>query len=263
MVEKTKRRRKNMKKATAIIITLILAFSITACDGNGNSEGGGRTYSETEYNRLKDERDRLQGELDALKNNGGNSSDTSGNNSSFGQVSVGDMIQLGGLDWLVLAVEDGKALVLSDKVLERRAYQSDGEKTWESSDLREYLNGSFYNSTFNDQEKNLIIETELVNANNPDHGTAGGNSTRDKVFLLSIDEVNKYMGDEAHIIIRSAIIAKSLATDEASWWWLRSPGRTSHYTVVVHSDGYISDGGFSDGGGDGRSGVRPALWINL
>jgi RNA polymerase-interacting CarD/CdnL/TRCF family regulator len=43
----------------------------------------------------------------------------------------------------------------------------------------------------------------LVNANNPEYGTAGGNNTRDKVFLLSIDEVKqakiylKYKNDKA------------------------------------------------------------------
>jgi hypothetical protein len=180
----------------------------------------------------------------------------------IGPVSVGDMIQIGGFDWLVLAVEDGKALVLSDKVMEVRPYHSPGgDITWENCDLREFLNGSFYNSTFNDQEKALIIETELVNADNPERGTAGGNNTRDKVFLLSLDEVNKYMGDDAHINIRNAKIAKNLATDSDSPWWLRSPGRGSHNAASVYYDGHVIVAGYNVD--LGSAGVRPALWLKL
>ena len=56
-------------------------------------------------------------------------------------VSVGDIIKLGGSDWRVLEVKDGKALVIIDIILFTRAFHSqNGEVTWETCDLRQYLN---------------------------------------------------------------------------------------------------------------------------
>ena len=43
-------------------------------------------------------------------------------NSSRIRASVGDVIQFGGIDWLVLDIQDGKALLLSEKILEERPY---------------------------------------------------------------------------------------------------------------------------------------------
>ena len=171
------------------------------------------------------------------------------------KAQAGDTIQLGNINWLVLAVEGGKALVLSEKVMENRAYRPQGiNVNWENCSLREFLNGSFYNSAFSEQEKKWIVESQLINANNPQYGTSGGNSTKDKVFLLSIDEVNKYMGDGAHVNIRNA-----KKTD--SGWWLRSPGGISNYAAYVNGDGDVRvlglDAAYTGGG------VRPALWLKL
>ena len=58
-----------------------------------------------------------------------------------------DVIEFGGHNWIVLDVQDGKALLLSEDVLEERAYQPQGgDVTWESSDIRKYLNTEFFNS---------------------------------------------------------------------------------------------------------------------
>jgi hypothetical protein len=167
-------------------------------------------------------------------------------NNPYSTAQVGDKIQLGGFDWLVLAVQDGRALVLSDNVLENRQYYSTQEDiTWEHSTLRKFLNSSFYNTTFSEQEKEWIAETTITNSNNPEHGTPGGKDTLDKVFLLSIDEVERHMGDDSHI---------------NGVWWLRSPGYHSFYAACVHVDGYVYVNGIDV---SSTGGVRPALWLNL
>ena len=179
--------------------------------------------------------------------------------SPYSSAKVGDIIQFGGLDWIVLTVENGKALILSEKVLEERAYHQEWRDpyitwyiTWEECSLREFLNGSFYNSTFNDQEKRLISETRLTNL--------GGNDTDDRVFLLSVDEVNEYMGDNAHVNMRNAKRAELL---NSSWgvtsrWWLRP----SPHAVIVDGDGRVL-GIPITARSDSNVGVRPALWLNL
>ena len=52
------------------------------------------------------------------------------------------------------------------------------------------------------------------------------------------------------------------ANGSVSWWWLRSPGRSSRDASVVDSGGTIRMEGRSIYMGAGN-GVRPALWLNL
>jgi hypothetical protein len=104
-------------------------------------------------------------------------------------------IRFGRYEWYVMDKQDDKLLVLTEKVIDRRAYHSQPcEVTWEECDLRKYLNGEFFNS-FSEGERERIIEVTNENNCNPWYGTSGGNPTVDKVFLLSIDEAVKYFGD--------------------------------------------------------------------
>jgi len=201
-------------------------------------------------------------------------------------AAVGDIIQLGGFDWIVLEVENGNALVLSDKILFQMQYQippywSDFVTepiTWEECDLRQYLNEQFYYSTFSTEEKERIIATTLKNSNNPWYGTAGGNDTTDKVFLLSIDEALHYFGDSGEMDkqqISELVVDDQFNTEriaktqdgEASWWWFRSPGLyfylCGHHilTATVSADGSL--GVCGDYVSNEYGGVRPALWLKL
>lgn len=189
---------------------------------------------------------------------------------------VGDTIQLGGYDWRVLDVQDGKALVLSEKVLSKQAYHpAGGEISWEKSDMREYLNGAFYDETFSDEEKANITETDIENKSNSQYGTGAGKDTTDKVFLLSIKEVEQYIPDSAERI------AEDIETGEAALWWLRTPGRGKEYAANVGTSGYVDYHGIlvvaaGDNENTGLTGavsgdhastidggVRPALWLNI
>ena len=134
--------------------------------------------------------------------------------------------------------------------------------TWEKSDLRNWLNNDFINSAFSSEEQSRIVETQNTNPDN--NGTKGGSDTRDKVFLLSIDEANKYFGSpEARQVEPSkAAGAKAYANDaNKSRWWLRSPGSSSVYAAYVPSNGSVNTGGSDVNKSDYV--VRPALWINL
>jgi len=169
------------------------------------------------------------------------------------QLIYGDIIEFGGYNWLVLEKSGSTALVLSLEIIESRAYHSPGgEITWEHSTIRQYLNGEFYNS-FSSADQNRIISTNIVNSNNPEYGTAGGNNTIDNIFLLSIDEAQAYFADSSSRIAVNA-------NGEVSWWWLRSPGIGSSIAAYVGSGGGIFIFGY---GVDDNYGVRPALWLSL
>jgi hypothetical protein len=169
-------------------------------------------------------------------------------------IEIGDVFLFGSYDWRVLEIQDDKALIISEDVIELKPYHADGgEITWEHSSIREYLNGEFYNS-FSSAEQGHIVETTIINNDNPIHGTAGGNDTTDNIFLLSIEEAQTYFTDDA-----SRIAVDS--DGEASWWWLRSPGGYSNCAAFVIGNGKVNVGGFFVYGIS--DGIRPALWLNL
>jgi hypothetical protein len=166
---------------------------------------------------------------------------------------VGSIILFAGYSWRVLDVKDGKALLISKKILVERAYNDENKAvTWETCTLRSYLNGEFYNSL--GDEKARISEAQVLTKSNPEYGTYGGADTTDKIFLLSIDEAKRYFSSDEERVAEANFI-------DVSWWWLRSPAFGSNSVEVINNGGKFS-------GGYGNSvnvigGVRPALWIKL
>ena len=109
--------------------------------------------------------------------------------------SVGSIHKFADIDWRVLEVRDGKALLISEKIIGKRWYHEQRTSiTWEQCTLRKYLNGEFYNRL--GAAKSAIADTRNTNPNNPEFGTPGGNETVEKIFLLSIGEAKKYFYDD-------------------------------------------------------------------
>ena len=176
------------------------------------------------------------------------------------------------IEWLVLTKEDGKVLLISDKALDCRLYNTSFvDITWATCSLRQWLNETFLNDAFSFAEEAMIADTNVSADNNPEYSTNPGNAMTDKVFLLSIDEVNRYFGSDearkcvptAYAIANGAWTSDTYTKGDAAtcWWWLRSPGDAQDCAAGVDGDGsvyYSGSGVINDTGG-----VRPALWINL
>ena len=114
-------------------------------------------------------------------------------------IPVGGKIRFGKYDWYVLDKIGGKTLILAEKVIEKGVYHAEPHAfTWETCDMRKYLNDAFYDS-FSASDQDKIAETVNANDDNPWYGTSGGNSTTDKIFLLSIEEVFRYFGDSGQL----------------------------------------------------------------
>ena len=183
---------------------------------------------------------------------------------------VGQKVHFGQWDWRVLAVENGKVLLLAENVILKQPYNEDYTKvTWKNCTLRAYLNGEFLEE-FSLQDRAKICITGNINRNNQWFGTNGGNSTTDKVFLLSIEEVVKYFGDSGQL--------KNKNPDNEYWiddqynskraaylynddWWLRSPGYSQDAAAYVMPDGRIQLVGWLVS--ETTGGVRPALWLKI
>ena len=162
-------------------------------------------------------------------------------------------LQFGDYKWRVLDVWGDEALIITEDVIEQRCYNGNFEgATWETCALRKYLNEEFYNR-FNDECKAQITTRNIPNPDSPQYGTEGGNDTKDSIFLLSIDEVNKYFINTSDMVANNA--------GKACCWWLRSPGYINSYAAYIRAVGYVDAHG--DGVSDTAGGVRPVLWLNL
>lgn len=173
--------------------------------------------------------------------------------------------------WLVLAKADNKLFLISEKGLDSKMYHkhSYSDVTWRNCDLRSWLNDTFLDSAFSADEQDKIQSTNVSADKNPEYDTKPGKATTDKLFLLSIDEVNKYFGDKStDCIVTDYARSKGASTRTKDfdfsnthycYWWLRTPGCYNYYTAYVGSS--VSYYGADT---DTKSYcVRPALWISL
>lgn len=170
------------------------------------------------------------------------------------------------IEWVALAKEGDKTLLVSRYALDCQPYNtSRASVTWEDCTLRSWLNGSFLSTAFTEDEQALIDDTHVTNADNREYDTPGGNPTVDKVFLLSIDEVEKFFssdGDRACTVTAHAKDQGAQTDGNGGCsWWLRSPGGDSDIAANVNLGGSVDAGGWCVV--RVNYAVRPALWINL
>ena len=170
------------------------------------------------------------------------------------------------LRWRILAIEEDKALIITFMGIDVRNFNdTTGDSNWENSSMRKWLNTEFYNEAFTDSEKQLIVESDLMNYKNVTYRTDNGGKTKDKVFLLSIDEVERYLPTNSERIIKPTAYARSkgifIAPNGNVWWWLRSSGSTESYAADVDYGGDVDK--YGNDRFYGVNCVRPAVWISL
>ena len=183
---------------------------------------------------------------------------------TFGSYEQDDLTGADPIEWQVLAVENGRALLISRYALAVRQYHKSWDKcTWEKSELRKWLNKDFYNSIFEKAEKSKVIE--VLNINKSSQYAEGGKDTKDKIFLLSVDEVSQYFADDASRECQAVYTARQNGayrntSNGNTAWWLRSPGGNKGFAATVDNFGCVNPEGYS---ATAEIAVRPALWINL
>ena len=177
------------------------------------------------------------------------------------------------IEWIVLDVQDKKALLISRYALDTHAYHSSRKDvTWETSELKSWLNGSFISTAFSATEQSAILMTTVDNSDRQGNGkwnTNGGNDTNDKLFLLSYAEAGAYFSNDDdrmcaptdYAIAQGAKLSDRYKTDgrATGLWWLRSPGLIQDFAASVDNDGSRHHNLVDN---DGVC-VRPAFWLNL
>ena len=171
------------------------------------------------------------------------------------------------IEWIVLERNGMSLMLISKYALDCQRYHDSYafDVTWEACTLRTWLNETFINNAFSAEEQSWIQITKVTADKNPEYKIPPGNDTKDKIFLLSITEVNKYFGsDDARKCAPTAYTGAQgayISGDNTVWWWLRSPGCNSDSAANVNLGGTVNTrgSGFTYSGAT----VRPALWINL
>ena len=164
-----------MKRSRLVVLCLVLAFVLSACATGtiGNFPGRGPATSD------------------------------------FPTVDFGHYDSGSGsapIQWYLLDSSGDEILLLSARVLASREYDNTSDP-WESSEIRTWLNGTFYDSAFSAAEKNVLLGT-------------------DKVMLLSSAQAQNpsYFGNSA------LLIAYDSSDMESSYWLSDSSGGSA--TVV-------------------------------
>lgn len=178
--------------------------------------------------------------------------------------------------WKILKdTEDGMHL-LSDMILDCKQYSEIFKAvTWDTSDLRTWLNDDFYNSCFTDSDKEYIELHTTQPAVNYYHGFTAGVAVDNYIGLLSSEELGdgRYGFDKHTDVVgdpkRKAIgsdyaIAMGLFEDEenyGAWWTTTSAGVENTSTVIVTEAGLLmmESGGMIVNKRD--VGVRPFIII--
>ncbi len=178
------------------------------------------------------------------------------------------------MEWRVLGKSNDGVYVMSEKLIDSQAYHYyDEDSTWENCSLRNWLNNEFYNLVFSKSEKSSIKYTYLNNENNPYNSTNGGNATNDYIWIPSYsDMINTNYGFSADAgdydsnrLGKGTDYAKMqglyVNSSGYSWWWLRTPGKSSNSLMGVYDEGYIYNYSsyFSFNATD--EGIRPAFII--
>ena len=180
-------------------------------------------------------------------------------------------------------------MIITEEIPEQRADHDEyNDITWADCELRKYLNGEFY-GRFDAAEQARIVSVINKTPDNPWFGTAGGEDTEDKIFILSLEEaVCKYFGDSSALLYNRGAKQRywferkdennskrdAIFKGQPWWWWLRTPGRVSVKAVYIWGGSGVvgiqgnnilkcNVGGPFHPQGDNKGGVRPALWLKL
>ncbi len=160
------------------------------------------------------------------------------------------------IQWKVLAEGDGRCLLVSRYVLDFQDYrelEKAESSDWYLSTLRTWLNSTFLNSAFTQEEQSQIIATTISSEN----GTSS-----DQVIILAPEQAWSLFPDDASRRARPTQYCESLqqfhvSDDGYIGWWLLDT-EDSLYKPLVSPAGADENHPRTNE----SEGVRPAIWVN-
>ena len=231
-----------MKKAVSTLLCLTLLFGLTGC--GYASKSSGQTIKVGDY-------------------------------ITFGHYEQDNDIENGAesIEWIVLETDGRTATLLSRYALDCKPYCAQRVKTgWETSTLRTWLNTDFLNTAFTADEQAKLMTTTVTTYNNLKYfEDTPYDNTRDRVFLLSLDEIRQYIPVDTDRKTEATAYAQArgayVGTNGCTNWWSRSSGHRSDEAAFVAWGGGIGTEGtfpFVSAVNEQHNAVRPVvvLWLS-
>nr|DAW40860.1 MAG TPA: hypothetical protein [Caudoviricetes sp.] len=162
------------------------------------------------------------------------------------KIALSSVINYGGLDCIVLDVEQDKILVLTKESIDNMPFDEGDSNNFPKGTLCKYLNGEFIKKLkANGADTSALIPTTIDLTS--DDGLKDYGETTQKIFLLTCDMYRKY---------------RSIIPNLNDWWWLATAYSTesngyANYARTVNSGGSLC---ISSAYG-GHYGVRPAFYL--
>ena len=179
--------------------------------------------------------------------------------------------------WRILDEENGAAFILCDSIITNQKFDDDSNN-YAESEIRQWLNETFYVTAFTQFQQEIILTTTVDNSvystgysSNP----YACENTEDKVFLLSYSDVtnseygfsrSQHADDAARQMqtsdySRAMEVVMSTSLDyygNGHWWTRSSNGDRTYLARYIHNEGIIINTTVSF-----TLGVVPALQIRL
>lgn len=162
------------------------------------------------------------------------------------KIAPSSVISYGGLDCIVLDVEQDKILVLAKESIGNMPFDEGNSNNFPKGTLCKYLNGEFIKTLkANGADTSALIPTTIDLTS--DDGLKDYGETTQKIFLLTCDMYRKY---------------RSIIPNLDDWWWLATAYSTesngyAHYARFVGSAGSLG----INYAYYGNYGVRPAFYL--
>ena len=201
------------------------------------------------------------------------------------------------LKWTILEDDGDTKLLILDSVLPEQDDTLQSEYAiWRDSNLRKWLNSSFYTECFTDKERKHImlsdiLTSEVINSNPATMAWGAETETQDYIYCLSIKEYTQYFSIDnwgynaeyayskegicAGIDGKGAVIESDFVTQEvyndsvvgmlAKKYYLRdtategTPGLIAETVYIISTDG----GTHPQGMINNKSGIRPVMRISI
>ena len=167
------------------------------------------------------------------------------------------------IDWVVLD-EKGEYTLLMSKyaICAQQYHQKDVNSSWETCDLKSWLNSEFYNSAFYGESYQIVSPSEVRKGLPDGCSSWAGMDAGSKVFLLTQKEIEEFIPNQYDRVCKAGrytdLFDLYLDSDGFCNYWLRSDNFDQ---VTEWVDGYGSittEFNYYE-----WVGVRPCIWVKF
>ena len=141
------------------------------------------------------------------------------------------------LEWLIIEKENGKAHLMTKYIIDYQPYfdEKENNKKYENSNMRKWLNTTFYNKAFSNEEKNIIINSKYKENN--DKILPYERLVRPKIVVNGTPNINTYITKYVSSKTNKVGV-NNIVREEYLLYW--------HYSSINE---------------DGKMLIRPCIWV--